>query len=361
MNRKKNSSNTYRNAQQKVNNSRPVRSSQMSADERIVNRANIRRRKNRRKKIIIRSVLGGTFLLVAIILVLVMFFNVNNITVSGDDVYSESDIIETSGANIGDNLIFISGKKISKNLTEGLPYIGSVKIKRHLPATLEIVVTKTTPAFAVFTDSAYSLLDKNGKVLEKGLEMVAEDIVIANLGKITSAKEGHVIELKNAQTFDKFIELKKACDECGVSGITSVDITDIYNIKLIYQGRITLELGETDSSNLIRKLDLGKAAIKTQDEENNTYRGTINLTVAGKGYWSEETSTTEPPKEEFETVTNENGEAVTDENGEAVTQVKSEKTTEKSEEKTTEKAEENTTKAAQTQKLAKKSKKIAFF
>lgn len=329
MNRKTQSGNYSRNSQKTSYNSRPVRSNQMSADERIVNRANVRRRKNRRKKLIIRAVLGSAFLLAAIILVLIMFFNVNNITVSGDDVYSESDIIDVSGAGVGDNLIFISSKKISNNLTEGLPYIGSVKVKRHLPATLEIVVKKTTASFGVYIDGAYALLDKNGKVLEKGLEMVAENIIMANLGEITSAEVGKTIELENDGTFEKFVELKKACDECGISGITSVDITDIYNIKLVYQGRITLELGETNSSNLIRKLDLGKAAIKTQDEENNTYRGTINLTVTGKGYWSEETSTEESTTEEV----------VTDENGEPVTE-------EKTEEKTTEKVEEETTKAA---------------
>jgi hypothetical protein len=77
-----------------------------------------------------------------------------------------------------------------------------------------------------------------------------------------------------------------------------MDISDIYNIKIVYQGRITLELGETDSENLGSKLALGKAAIEKQDEENNLYRGTINLTVDGKGYWSEEVSTTEPVTEE---------------------------------------------------------------
>ena len=77
-----------------------------------------------------------------------------------------------------------------------------------------------------------------------------------------------------------------------------MDLSDIYNIKLVYQGRITLELGETDSENLNSKLALGKAALDKQNEENNLYRGTINLTVDGKGYWSEEVSTTEPVTEE---------------------------------------------------------------
>ena len=70
-------------------------------------------------------------------------------------------------------------------------------------------------------------------------------------------------------------------------------MSDIYNIKLTYQGRITLELGETTKANLEKKLALGAKAIEHQNAENESYRGTINLTVEGKGFLSEETTTTE--------------------------------------------------------------------
>ena len=58
-------------------------------------------------------------------------------------------------------------------------------------------------------------------------------------------------------------------------------------------------------------MSLGKAAIDTQNEENMLYRGTINLTVDGKGYWSEETSTTEPQTEVEESTTENSGDEST--------------------------------------------------
>ena len=84
-------------------------------------------------------------------------------------------------------------------------------------------------------------------------------------------------------------------------------MSEIYDIKLTYQGRIILELGETTKDNLYKKMSFGKAAIDTQNEENMLYRGTINLAVDGKGYWSEETSTTEPPTQVEESTTNASG------------------------------------------------------
>lgn len=302
-----------------------VYSSQMSADERIVSRKMMRHKKNRRKKLILRTVLGTAFLAAAVILVLVLFFNINTITVSGDEVYSNADIIEASDVKIGDNLIFVSSKKINRKITEALPYAGSVKIKRRLPASLEIIVTKTEAKYAVMTDGAYMLLDGNGKVLEKGLGFVGENITVANLGKVTSADAGKTIVLENEQIFEKLIKLEKACKEAGITGITSVDITNVYDIKLVYQGRITLILGDTDGTDLTHKLSLAREAIKTQDGENNAYRGTINLTVNGKAYWAEETQPEQSSSEPEESSTDENGSVISENNTENNTDGNSDK------------------------------------
>lgn len=323
--------NSYsRNSAQYSRRTEPIRSSQMSADERIVSRTNARRRRNRRKKLIIRAVLGSFFLLAALVLVLVLFFNINTITVSGDDIYSDADVVAASNVKIGDNLIFVSAKKINSKITETLPYVGSVKIKRRLPATLEIAVTKTVAEYAIMTDGAYALLDSSGKVLEKGLDFVGDNIIVANLGTVTSAEAGKTIVLEDEQIFDKLMKLKSALSESGITGITSVDITNIYDIKLVHQGRITLILGETDGNNMNQKLSLAKEAIKTQDEENSAYRGTINLTVSGKAYWAEETLPEVSEPEPEEPSTDENGSAVSNDNTDGNTDKNADKKPEES-------------------------------
>lgn len=277
------------------------RQGQMSNNERIINRTNQRRQKNRRKKIIIRTLIGIIFLCVGVVLALTLFFNINKIVVSGDKVYSDKEIIDASGVNMGDNLIFLSKTAINEEISSELAYVGTAKIKRRLPSTLEIVIVKTDAYMAIASDGYYILLDRNTKVLEKDLETVGENIVLANLGEIESVKVGEVISLKEEKVFTKLNDVLSECENVGITEITSIDLSDIYNIKLVYQGRITLELGETDKNNLSSKLALGKAAIEKQDEENSLYRGTINLTVDGKGYWAEDVSTTEPETEESTT------------------------------------------------------------
>ncbi len=302
----------------------------LSNNERIIKRTNQRRQKIRRKKIIIRSLVGIVFLCVGIILALTLFFNINKIVVSGDKVYSEKEVVDASEINMGDNLIFLSKEEINNEITKELPYVGAVKIKRRLPSTLEIVITKTEAYMATAQDGYYILLDKNGKVLEKDLEIIDENIILVNLGEINSVEIGETISLKEEKTFKKLSDVLTECENVGIREITSINISDIYNIKLVYQGRITLELGETDENNLNSKLALGKAAIEKQNEENNLHRGTINLTVDGKGYWSEEVETTKPVIEESST----EAPAENDENTSEESSTKTEEITEKQEETT---------------------------
>lgn len=271
---------------------------QMSNNERIVNRRIQRNKRNRRKKIIIRSVIGVVFLVVGVIVALSLFFNINKIAVSGDAVYSHETVIKASGVEVGDNLIFLSKSRLNEKITSELTYIGSVTVKRRLPSTLELVVKKTDAKLGIAMNGYFTLLDENGKVLEKDLETVGENIILLNPGEIESAELGETVVLKEEKVFAKLQDVLTVCEQVGLHDISLMDISDIYNIKIVYQGRITLELGETDSENLSSKLALGKAAIEKQDEENNLYRGTINLTVDGKGYWSEEVPATEPQTEE---------------------------------------------------------------
>lgn len=310
--------NTQRPNTQRAYTQRPDKNqhTQLSNNERIVNRTNLRRRRNRRKKIIFRSVLGLIIFCIGTILALTLFFNINSIVVSGDKVYSDEEIVKTAEVAEGDNLIFLSEKKINEKISTELTYVGEARIKRRLPATLEIVITKTDGYMAVLSKGYYTLLDKNGKVLEKGLETVGENIVLVNLGEIESANVGETIVLKNKKVFEKMNDLVEECEKLNLTDITNIDLSDIHNIKVVYQGRITLELGETQKDTMSSKLALGQAAIKKQNEENDQYRGTINLMVDGKGYWSEEVSTTEPETEEITTEKQESEETtqkVTDE------------------------------------------------
>lgn len=271
----------------------------LSNDERIINRTQQRKRKNRIKKLILRAVLGTTILVAGVIIAILLFFNINKISVTGDMIYTAEEIITASEVENGDNLVFLSKKKVNDLIAKKLPYVGEVKIKRRLPAHLEIIIVKTDACFSVSQDGKYTILDCSGKVLEANLESNRENLINLNAGKMTYAVAGELAQFEDAKLFSRAQEIYNMAKKVELTDLTAMNVTNLYNIKLEYQGRITIKLGNVEGEKLETKLEFGKSIIDKQNNEDNQFRGVLDLTIDKEGHLLEETSepSTEPVTE----------------------------------------------------------------
>lgn len=71
-----------------------------------------------------------------------VFFRVEQVTVSGNQRYTQEEIIAASGIQLGDNLYSLNKVRIDQNIRTTLPYIGDLTINRALPSTIQITVTE---------------------------------------------------------------------------------------------------------------------------------------------------------------------------------------------------------------------------
>lgn len=62
-----------------------------------------------------------------------------------------------------------------------------------------------------------------------------------------------------------------------LSGITSIDVSNHSNIKLVYKERVTVLLGLSSSVN--DKMDFVKAALTRLDSDNPDFTGSIDFTI----------------------------------------------------------------------------------
>ena len=110
-----------------------------------------------------------SFLLIcsAIAGALILFFRVQAFVVSGNRRYTEQEIIDSTGVEIGDNMYLLNKYAISREITTRLPYVETVSIRRSLPDTLVISVTECQAAAAVVQDGTGWLLSDGGKILEQ--------------------------------------------------------------------------------------------------------------------------------------------------------------------------------------------------
>lgn len=220
-----------------------------------VKRDENRKRKRRRKRhttlyffLIVLLVTG-----IGILLSVTLFFNVKTISVTGDVDYTNEDIIKMSGIKVGDNLIRLDTKRASDGIMLSMVYIESAQIDKQYPGNIEIKVTKCVPTAVMESETGYLVVSASGKILERK-SAGAEDLFMIKGYKTLTEKPGEYISAEDDQVTEIVSEILKECSKYKDHKITSVDVSDKFDIKLIYENRITFKMG--NSSDIAYKLNL---------------------------------------------------------------------------------------------------------
>lgn len=101
-----------------------------------------RRRRGRGRFGPLFKLLCAVAVVVALTMGATVFFQVETIVVSGNSRYTQEQVIEASGIQIGDNLYHMNKFQVAQDIREKLPYIGEVSIRRGLPSTILITVSE---------------------------------------------------------------------------------------------------------------------------------------------------------------------------------------------------------------------------
>ncbi|MGN0526623.1 MAG: cell division protein FtsQ/DivIB [Acutalibacteraceae bacterium] len=286
---------------------KPDKNAGLSRDEvRSINKKKMKL-KRRIKKLLTTFILGIAVICAGIVLVLSLCFKINTITVKGECMYPQDTVINASGIETGTNLFRVNGEKVSDKLSAALPYIKSVTIERELPDTIVINVKSTSAAGAISQNGNYILIDSTGKVLDADCSMLSESMAVIETAGVKQVTEGEKIVLSDEKETEALLKLLSAIDESGLKSVTSVNVQDINDVELIYDGRILIKVGSL--TDVAHKLQLANGAIEKENEINAYSTGILNLKIEDHVYFnagSIEETTAEKPTEED--VTSEDGE-----------------------------------------------------
>ena len=203
-----------------------------------------RRLKNKVRKALLGIIFFVVLMAVGAVLSLTVFFKTESITVSGSGIYSQEQIVNASSINIGENLFLIDSKDASSRITTQLPYIYNVKIKKQLPATVKITVTDATAEFAIDNgNNTFILADDNYKVLETAAAEQPADSIVIKDAAVKTAEPGKRIEFEDETASDCINKIVEAINATGMTGVTAISSRDVNNNYIIFDNRITFELG----------------------------------------------------------------------------------------------------------------------
>lgn len=257
----------------------PSNNNRMSRTQRVAKDNERRRKKKRRRDFMLYLILAVFAISVAIVLSLTVFFHIEKIEVVGDSLYySNDEIIKASTISLGENLFLSDINNASMQIEKQLPYIGEAVLKRHMPNKIVISVRDAIVSLVVQKETSYVFFDDNGKVLDLSENSMLPDTGALVKGiTVLNSQLGEVIEFEQEGSFELLNALVTKVRDLGFENITEFDLSDIFNIKLVFDDRITLLLGSV--SNLDNKLQLGKATVEKENESNIKRRLVIDLRI----------------------------------------------------------------------------------
>lgn len=209
------------------------------------------------------------------ILSFTVFFKIKTITVEGKSDYTAQEIINASGLEKDMNLLLVSTDDINRNITQTLPYIKSVSVRRSLPSKITITVSEAKPYMAIADNfGTYSIVDEDYKILELGRRGRQGNTIVVKGVTVSNSTAGKTAEFKDVAGAAVLKDLLNALSQHGFSDITSIDISDLSSIEAIINDRVRLIVGSQAAMDY--KLDCAK---KVLEERYKTEEGTLNLSL----------------------------------------------------------------------------------
>jgi len=95
------------------------------------------------------------------------YFKISSIKVSGNEKYTETEILEVANLVYGLNIFEADKKEIEDALIENLIWLKSVSLKKIFPDRIEITVTERKPYVKAIYGADCYIIDEEGIVLEK--------------------------------------------------------------------------------------------------------------------------------------------------------------------------------------------------
>ena len=173
----------------------------------------------------------------AVYLALTMLFNVDRITVVGNTLYEEQKLVETSGIHKGENLFQVDTAYAEDKLYSVYNYIEEAKVKIDFPNGVTIQILEATPFAALEESDGYTLISARGKVLERGLEEVPYGMIaVRGIHTVAETED-------DAKRMALLQEIMANLQENDMKKIDFIDLTDILEIIMICDNRITVKLG----------------------------------------------------------------------------------------------------------------------
>lgn len=253
-----------------------------------------RSRKNRGRFSVLFKLLAILAILAALTMGATVFFQLEQVVVSGNSRYTAQEVEAASGLQPGDNLFRMNKNRVASDIREKLPYVEGVNIIRNFPSTIVITVrewdavAKVEPTELKEEDLGLDaeaevksepadqswLISVKGKLLETAGEE-SNAIRVTGLSAL-SPRAGTQLAVPQSQQekLNALLSLLAVLEERGSTGLVSeIDLSSMTQVRLRYDGRFWVKLP------VVCDFSYKISALETVIAQREPYeKGTMDLT-----------------------------------------------------------------------------------
>ena len=220
-----------------------------------------------------------------IVVALTLFFRVEDIRVSGNIRYTEEDIRNATGVELGSNMYLLNKFEVQRRMREELPYIDSVQIRRALPDKLIITVTECGDVYAVTQDNIGWVFRSSGRIVDLMESHAARYLPQVYGCQLLAPSLGTKIQIEvseedQSNRQESLLALLKAAESAGEVGrISGYHLEEKNVLSIDYAGRFEVRMPYgADYTYMLTYLGMVMAQLDSGET------GIIDLTIPGEAH-----------------------------------------------------------------------------
>ena len=203
-----------------------------------------KKRKYSRKDIIISVILVCAILVLGIFCVYKLLFVIQNVTVEGNEIYTDEQILASAGIHTGDNLYSFSSRIAEDNIKMYCPKVEDIKVKRTPPGKIVVTVIEEKAFYYCDFYGECRALTKDLRVLGSVTEEQKESLIKLKLPTVGRAVAGEKVVLIDSSADYVYEVAVIACESELVDRLGVVDLTSPHNVTMTCDGKYILKLEE---------------------------------------------------------------------------------------------------------------------
>ena len=206
----------------------------------------LKERKRRRKhgsNVVYYVALAAIAAVVFAVLSVTVLFNIEQIIVAGDSIYTDEQIIAASGLQGNENLVRLNLSGTAEKILDKLVELDSCRVDKTYPSAVTITVEPSVPMANFYFGGRNYVISHTGRVMRMG-EEDENCMRIIGYEPADSVIVGGFVKAKDEEQDMLIKQISDAVEKGGITDkITTVNIADPIGIKMSYEDRVEIFLG----------------------------------------------------------------------------------------------------------------------